>query len=348
MKKLYPNSLFLVLLSILYSVQLSLAQNFNDKGFSFQGYAKNVEGAALSDENIEVQFSIYQQGQPVEFEEVHQTATDAFGVFHLVIGAVKPIDFKKLNFISNSDYKLKVETRVLGGTYATISNALMQSVPYAQAADNGVPVGSMIIFAGPKANIPAGWLACDGASVNSTDYPKLHGVLGTSWGDGSNGSGDFNLPDMRGLFPRGVDDGAGRDNDAGTRTAINTGGNTGSTSDKVGSYQADEVLPHNHGSGSLTTNNAGIHDHGIGRDGQSKNFDPNNAQYGVQQSTTLSLDGTYNFGNGVVLTSTNAFPVATNAAHGEHSHNVTGSTGNSTGLETRPKNASVWYIIRAR
>ncbi len=355
MKKLYPNSLYLVLLSILCSVQFSLAQNFNDKGFSFQGYAKNVEGAALSDENIEVQFSIYQQGQPVEFEEVHQTATDAFGVFHLVIGAVKPIDFKNLNFIGNSDYKLKVETRVLGGTYATISNALMQSVPYAQAADNGVPVGSMIIFAGPKANIPAGWLACDGTAYGMNDYPKLFAALGTAWGDGSAGtsgtSGDFNVPDMRGLFPRGVDDGANRDNNAGSRTALNTGGNTGGTTAKVGSYQADEVLPHGHGAGSLATNNAGIHDHGIGRGGIYKRYNqipgtgfpfPGGPTFGI-----VGLD----FVQGSPIEATPKlyeFPSASNTAHGEHSHTVTGNTANSSGAETRPKNVAVWYIIRAR
>lgn len=336
-------------------MQSSLAQNFNDKGFSFQGYAKNVEGAALSDQNIEVRFSIYQQGQAVEFDEIRQTATDAFGVFHLVVGTEEPIAFKAMDFANKPDYKLKVETRLQGGTFATISDAVMQSVPYAQVADNGVPVGSMIIFAGPKDNIPAGWMACDGTAYAMNDYPKLFAALGTAWGNGSTGTsgstGDFNVPDMRGLFPRGVDDGAGRDSDAGIRTALATGGNTGSTTNKVGSYQEDEVLPHDHPSGTLATDNAGIHDHGIGRGGLFKRYNE------IGGGISLPRPGeTFGIGREPYEQGSPAhigqelyeFPSANSGAHGEHSHNITGNTGDSPGLETRPKNVGVWYIIRAR
>ncbi|MEQ9301762.1 MAG: tail fiber protein [Cyclobacteriaceae bacterium] len=315
MKKLYPKSLFLFL-ALLSAWQIAYTQNFNDKGFSFQGYAKNTEGAALSSENIEVQFSIYQQGQAAEFSEVHTATTDAFGVFHLVVGSINSTDFKKLDFISKPDYKLKVETRLLGGTYATISDAVMQSVPYAQAADNGVPVGTMLIFAGQKASIPAGWLACDGASVSSTAYPKLFSAIGISWGGGS---GNFNVPDMRGLFPRGVNDGSGRDPNAAARSALAAGGNTG---DNVGTVQGGDIQSHNHG-----VTDPGHNHHvdgtwnrlvGYTDTGTAGSIDNSPGEFNVQDARVMPSSTT---GIGIQ---------------------------NSGGSETRPINVAVWYIIRAR
>jgi len=53
----------------------------------------------------------------------------------------------------------------------------------------------------------------------------------------------FNVPDLRGRFARGWNDGAGNDPDAATRIASNTGGATG---DNVGSLQADTLISHTH------------------------------------------------------------------------------------------------------
>lgn len=57
---------------------------------------------------------------------------------------------------------------------------------------------------------PAGWLKCNGAAVSRTTYARLFSWLGTLYGAGD-GSTTFNLPDMRGLFPRAWDDGRGMD-----------------------------------------------------------------------------------------------------------------------------------------
>lgn len=108
------------------------------------------------------------------------------------------------------------------------------------------PVASMSAYVGTSA--PDGWLLCHGAAVSRTTYAGLFAVIGTAWGQGD-GSTTFNLPDMRGLFLRGRDKGAGNDPNAGTRTAIATGGATG---DNVGSYQDDEVKQHTH-TGAITT-----------------------------------------------------------------------------------------------
>ena len=59
---------------------------------------------------------------------------------------------------------------------------------------------------------PTGWLACNGAAVSRTTYAGLFSILGTSWGTGD-GSTTFNVPDLRGVFLRGFDNGRGYDTD---------------------------------------------------------------------------------------------------------------------------------------
>jgi microcystin-dependent protein len=61
-----------------------------------------------------------------------------------------------------------------------------------------------------QANAPAGWLKANGVAISRTTYSALFGVVGTMFGPG-NGSTTFNLPDLRGEFIRGLDDGRGVD-----------------------------------------------------------------------------------------------------------------------------------------
>lgn len=98
-----------------------------------------------------------------------------------------------------------------------------------------VPAGTVLPFAGATA--PDGWALCDGSIVSRSEYAELYLAIGDAWGNGD-GSTTFHLPDLRGRFLRGVDNGAGRDGDAGSRTTSNAGGNSG---DNVGSAQNDAV-----------------------------------------------------------------------------------------------------------
>jgi microcystin-dependent protein len=84
-----------------------------------------------------------------------------------------------------------------------------------------------------EGTIADGFLSCNGETVDREKYGNLFSVIGTSWGEGD-GTKTFNVPDLRGAFLRGVDDGTGKDPDASLRTAINSGGSTG---DMVGSLQ---------------------------------------------------------------------------------------------------------------
>ena len=69
-------------------------------------------------------------------------------------------------------------------------------------------VGSVSAFAMNAA--PTGWLACSGQAVSRTTYADLFAKIGTIYGAG-NGSTTFTLPDLRGEFVRGFDNGRGID-----------------------------------------------------------------------------------------------------------------------------------------
>jgi microcystin-dependent protein len=68
------------------------------------------------------------------------------------------------------------------------------------------PTGAVVDFAGPTANVPTGWLACDGTSYPTATYPALFAAIGYAWG----GSGaNFNVPDLRGRVAIGSGTGSG-------------------------------------------------------------------------------------------------------------------------------------------
>ena len=69
-------------------------------------------------------------------------------------------------------------------------------------------VGQVCFFAMDTA--PDGFLKANGAAVSRTTFSALFNAIGTAFGAGD-GSTTFNLPDMRGEFPRGWDDGRGVD-----------------------------------------------------------------------------------------------------------------------------------------
>jgi microcystin-dependent protein len=318
---------FALVLFLLTSI-LSVAQT-SEKGFSFQGFAIDPDGKALGSTAITVRFSVSpSKGIGGNYSETYSLTTDPFGVFNSIIGKgtkeTGSADFKSLDFTKKGTvYKLKVEVKKTnGGIYTTINESDFNAVPYARLAENGVPVGTVVAYAGDKNNVPEGWLICDGTSVLQSDYPQLYAAIGSAWG--ASGS-SFNVPDLRGMFLRGVNDGrsdAYKDPDSGSRVALKAGGNTG---DKTGSIQAGETKSHNH---SASASNSGAHSHNI-------NF----AMADVSASWTGNGYWPVNpahRNNGAWNKSTDQTP--------DHTHTI--SIGNNGGNETRPVNAGVYYIIK--
>ena len=77
-------------------------------------------------------------------------------------------------------------------------------------------VGEVAFFA--RSTPPSGWLKANGAAVSRTTYAALFAAIGTTFGAGD-GRATFNLPDLRGEFLRGLDDGRNIDRDRRLGTA---------------------------------------------------------------------------------------------------------------------------------
>lgn len=94
---------------------------------------------------------------------------------------------------------------------------------------SGIPAGTILYVSTDSPR--AGMLNCNGAAVSRTTYAALFAAIGTSYGSGD-GSTTFNVPDLRGEFVRGWDNGRGVD------------------SGRVfGTSQGHQMQQHNHGNG---------------------------------------------------------------------------------------------------
>lgn len=115
-----------------------------------------------------------------------------------------------------------------------------------------VPTGTVQAYAGAVA--PTGWLICAGQAVSRIDYADLFAIIGVSFGSG-NGTTTFNLPDLRGRVPAGLDNMGGA---AATRLAsATTIGWAGGAASHV--LTTTEMPNHTHGG---RTDNHGGHSHG--------------------------------------------------------------------------------------
>jgi len=179
---------------------------------------------------------------------------------------------------------------------------------------NVPPVGSVLAFGGDTP--PSGWLPCDGSPVGRGQYPALFAAIGVHWGAGDSIT-TFNLPDLRGRFLRGQDHGSGHDPDVATRVASGTAGSAG---DSVGSFEADAVKPHTH-----PVNDPG-HMH--------------SADHGVFVLGSTAGGGAGLGTSGPIMPANPQYSLDT----------ATGTTGvtvsSNTGIESRPANVAVNYIIR--
>lgn len=100
------------------------------------------------------------------------------------------------------------QVKITGGSPAANKVLTSDATGLATWQYSGVPVGSVFHLA--ASSVPPGYLECNGAQVSRTTYAALFATIGTTYGAG-NGSTTFNLPDLRGEFIRGFDNGRGAD-----------------------------------------------------------------------------------------------------------------------------------------
>ena len=126
--------------------------------------------------------------------------------------------------------------------------------------------------------VPVGWIPADGRALSRTTYAALFAAIGTTYGSG-NGSTTFNVPDLRGEFLRGWDDGRGVDplralgsaqaqmvqrhkhvQSVGERLQYPFGSTVGTHYDGVGDSDADQARPHTNDGSDFdgTVNAAGV------------------------------------------------------------------------------------------
>jgi hypothetical protein len=186
------------------------------------------------------------------------------------------------------------------------------------------PIGSVIAYLGNSGNVAGmesnGWFKCDGRAISglsalsADEKTALTNILG----------GSSNLPDLRGNFLRGLDEGRGYDDDAGSRI-------DGESTTGVRSYQSTQIQAHNH-TGSTSTN--GNHSHTFTDYYSNINGGapaPTGSHVGSNYSTSFSPAASL---------------VSSTDSAGDHSHSLT--IDNTGGAETRPENIAVYWLIRGR
>lgn len=234
---------------------------------NYQGKLTDATGAPLATANYTLTFRIYDDalgGTLIWGPQIFDGNAGAGhgpqipvvnGFFNVVLG---PVDANLPSSRSLVDAFRTGSSRFLEVTVASapapisprqqvLSSAFAVQAEYAEYAKHGVPPGTILPFGG--STIPVGYLDCNGAEVSRATYSSLFAAIATTWGSG-NGSTTFNLPDFRGRFLRGFNNGSGRDPNAGTRTACLPGGPAG---DSIGTCQDDLFESHAH---SVFSNNA--------------------------------------------------------------------------------------------
>ncbi|ELO4122070.1 tail fiber protein [Escherichia coli] len=163
---------------------------------------------------------------------------------------------------------------------------------------SALPVGVPVPW--PSATPPTGWLKCNGAAFSAEEYPELAKAYPTN-----------KLPDLRGEFIRGWDDGRGVDSG---RTLLTN--------------QEHAVISHNHGIptkvGSVT-----------------------NIPYGIEQviSDETIFSSAKTVGADYWSNSERVFTYTTGGRNGAES--VSSPDASSLIKETRPRNLAFAYIVRA-
>ena len=216
---------------------------------------------------------------------------------------------------SNINFTLPTADGANGSVLQTNGSGALSFV-----AIQGVPVGS--IFCRAFSVVPAGYLECNGAAVSRTTYSALFALIGEYYGAG-NGSTTFNLPDLRGEFIRGFDNGRGVDSGR-----------------SLGTLQTADNNSHSHGytNTGITVSGAN-HAHNI----RKINLGQNNQSTVGRVAVTLGSGQPYQIGYDA------SDNLVSNVVKSSGNLSMSGNVGitiSSAGSEARPRNIALMYIIK--
>ncbi|GLK49611.1 hypothetical protein GCM10017620_25840 [Brevundimonas intermedia] len=151
-------------------------------------------------------------GQVANFNDVTTTRGNGTGVIFLGDGA-------HYLYWDGANYNLN------NGNLLVFGNPVLHT----GNPDSWWPAGELKLFDTGSPPGGARLLVANGAEVSRSTYSRLYNAIGTRYGAGD-GANTFNLPDWRGVFFRGLDNGRGLD-----------GGRS------LGVFQASQNLAHTHG-----------------------------------------------------------------------------------------------------
>lgn len=217
------------------------------------------------------------------------------------------------------------------------------------------PAGLVAHFA--RATAPTGWLKANGAAISRTAYADLFAAIGTTFGAGD-GFNTFNLPDLRGEFLRGVDDGRGVDGGRALGSAqlgANQSHSHSASSTNAGSHSHDGTAQsggqHNH---AATSGTAGNHTHALNLVGYGYGGLPDQNRISTDNtggSTNSITEGGSSIGD--AGDHTHSISVGSAGSHdhslsinagGTHAHAITVNT--SGEAESRPRNVALLACIK--
>ncbi|MDF2506267.1 MAG: Tail Collar domain protein [Microbacterium sp.] len=117
-----------------------------------------------------------------------------------------------------------------------------------------LPPGVIMPWAGTDSGLYFGgaWLPCDGSAISRTAYAALFAAIGTAYGAG-NGTSTFNLPNMKGRIPVGLD---------ATQTEFNTVGKSGGAKDHT--LTIAQMPQHQHSHNQAEGGNLSYSEGGVG------------------------------------------------------------------------------------
>lgn len=221
---------------------------------NYQGRLTNAAGQSMEDGNYKLRFELYSKRDSSQAGDAliwgrDYTVAVVSGQFNVVLGAeggndvggaaVIPLKFA---FVDPERYlQITVLTDKAGAALATPQTIAPRqqilAAPYAIQAQNGVPAGTIVPFAGETA--PPGWAVCDGSVKSGSDfsYSALFAAIGKRFGNGDSSDKSFNLPDLRG------------------RTVVGSGIGPGLSARQLGQQVGSETH-------TLTINEIPSHDHG--------------------------------------------------------------------------------------
>ncbi len=184
-------------LTLLLACLLYIGAWAQNTGIAVQGIARDADKSAIVNETMTFTFEIQAVSNSQSYYKEDVTIkTDAYGVFSHIVGTGNMLagsgEFLDIPFYQEP-MKLIITVNYKG-TPIVVSNAPLNSTPYALSAANGVPTGTIVAFAGDESNIPAGWVLCDGRDISGlAGSLNLRNLLGSN-----------NVPDLRGMFLRGT------------------------------------------------------------------------------------------------------------------------------------------------